>query len=232
MRRRGGRRRDRCRTGRSATCGHRRPRSRHARHRPSESSWWREALAHRPNAPSTWTQTSSARIESHTAPTESNAPEFTFPAWVQTIAGPSTSGSAATHIRPWSSAGTRMTRSRPRPSMPSALNRVAWACSPATTVISGAPWSPCRSTSWPCASSTERRAAASAVKLAIVAPVTKAAAPSDGRSSASSTHRSAIRSIAAPIGELTSLNAFWSHAAASQVAASDAGRVPPVTKPK
>ena len=92
--------------------------------------------------------------------------------------------------------------------MPSALNRVAWACSPATTVISGAPRSPCRSASQPCARSTARRAAASAVKLAIVAPVTNAAPAPAGRSRTSSTHRMATRSIAAPSGELVSLKAF------------------------
>ena len=66
----------------------------------------------------------------------------------------------------------------------------------------------------------------------MVAPVTNAAPASAGRSSTSSTHPIATRSSAAPTGELTSLKAFWSHAAASQLAASDAGSAPPVTKPK
>ena len=79
----------------------------------------------------------------------SKAPEFTFPACVQTIAGPSTLGSLSARIRPWLSAGTWTTRSRPRPSIPSALNRVAWASSPTTTVtFRRAMKPPCRSTSW------------------------------------------------------------------------------------
>ena len=91
---------------------------------------------------------------------------------------------------------------------------------------------PVQSTSKPCASSTERRAAASAARFAIVAPVTNAAPLVAGRARSSRTHRNATDSAAAPIGELTSLNAFWSHTAATQFAATAAGSAPPVTKPK
>ena len=70
------------------------------------------------------------------------------------------------------------------------------------------------------------------MRFAIVTPVTNEAPADAGRSRVSRTQRSAMVSIAAPIGELVSLNAFRSHADASQFAASDAGRAPPVTKPK
>src|SRR5207253_68744 len=76
-------------------------------------------------------------------------------------------------IRPCLSAGTVTTRLRPKPARPSALTRLTCTSSPTTTVMGGAPNNPSASTSHSARSRRAWRAAASAVKFAIVAPVTK-----------------------------------------------------------
>src|SRR4029077_5478710 len=65
------------------------------------------------------------------------------------------------------------TRSRPRPTSPSALRIVACTSAPTTTVTLGAPTSPRAAASQPCRVSTASLAAARQVVFAIVAPVTK-----------------------------------------------------------
>ena len=55
---------------------------------------------------------------------------------------------------------------------------------------------------------------------------------SGGSPSSSSSQPHATSSTTDAAGEETALNAFWSHADASQSAASAAGTAPPVTKPK
>ena len=123
------------------------------------------------------------------SPMGSKAPVFTLPACRQRMVGPESFGSAAGRSRPWASTGTRVRRLRPRPSSPMDLNRVGWASSPTITVIGGAPNRPWASTFQPAFLSTAPRAAASAVKLAMVAPVTKAPAQVAGRPSSSRIQR-------------------------------------------
>ena len=119
------------------------------------------------------------------------------------------------------------------PSMPSDLMRDGCASSPTTTVIGGRaeqalrPPRPSRR-----AASTAWRAAARAVKFAMVAPVTNAPPHPAGSPSTSSSQRRETSSRTAAIGVATKSPAFWSHAAASQLAASAAGSEPPITKPK
>ena len=84
-------------------------------------------------------------------------------------------------MRPWPSTGRTSARDRPRPSSPSTRRTVACTSAPTTTVSGGAPCRPSLSTSQPARASTACRAAASAVKLAIVAPTTNAPALSAGR---------------------------------------------------
>ena len=71
----------------------------------------------------------------------SNAPVFTLPACAHTMTGPSSPASisprASARIRPWSSAGMRWTRPRPRPSIWSETKIVTWDSSPTTTSIGG-----------------------------------------------------------------------------------------------
>ncbi len=74
-------------------------------------------------------------------------------------------------MRPWSSVGTRVTRSRPMPSIWSAAKIVTCDSSLTTTGISGAPNSPSRSTSQPARARRAFRAAEIPVNDAIVAPV-------------------------------------------------------------
>ena len=93
-------------------------------------------------------------------------------------------------MRPCPSTGTRTSRLRPKPTSPSALISVGCASSPITTVIGGAPKRPSASTSQPWPASTACRAAASALKLAIVAPVTKAAPQPAGSAKRSRIHSS------------------------------------------
>ena len=94
-------------------------------------------------------------------------------------------------------------------------------CVPAwvTTVTGGAPWRPSRSTSQPARARTAWRAAASAVKLAIVAPVTNPTLVPAGRPSSSTSQPAATSSATAAAGEMTYRPAFWSHALVSQSAA-------------
>ena len=77
-------------------------------------------------------------------------------------------------MRPCPSTGSTNARERPRPSRPSTRRTVECTSAPTTTVTGGAPCSPSSSTFQPARASTACRAAASAVKLAIVAPTTKA----------------------------------------------------------
>ena len=96
--------------------------------------------------------------------------------------------------------------------------------------IGGRPASPSRSGSTPWRSAHHDRAVASAVKLAIVAPVVKTPPHLDGRPKRSSSHRMDVASSCPPSGDDAHENAFWSTADASQSAASAAGVAPPVTK--
>ena len=68
--------------------------------------------------------------------------------------------------------------------------------------------------------------------FAICAPVVSPTPLSAGSPSTSSSQPHATSSTTDAAGEETALNAFWSHAEASQSAPSAAGRAPPVTKPK
>ncbi len=72
--------------------------------------------------------------------------------------------------------------------MPSDFSSVGCASSPASTVIGGAPKRPSASTFHPACRSTELRAAASAVKFAMVPPVTNAVPLATGRSNNSMSH--------------------------------------------
>ena len=82
----------------------------------------------------------------------------------------------------------------------------------------------------PCRSAHHRRAAASPVKLAIVAPVVSTPPQSAGRSKSSFSQSTATTSKRAPNGEETQLNEFWSSSVVSQSAPNAAGVTPPVTK--
>ena len=70
------------------------------------------------------------------------------------------------------------------------------------------------------------------MRLAIVAPVTKPATVVEGRPKSSTSQRCATCSSVAATGEAVKAPAFWSHAAASQSAATATGCDPPMTKPK
>ncbi len=188
--------------------------------------------AQRPKAPSTWTQAPASCAWAAICSMGSNAPVFTLPAWAQTIVGPEIVGSASARIRPWPSAGTRTTRCLPSPSRPRLFNSDGWTSSPTMTVTGGASKSPFSSTSHPARASTAWRAAASAVRLAIVPPVTKPATVVDGRPKSSTSQRCATCSSVAATGEAVKAPAFWSHAVASQSAATATGCEPPMTNPK
>ena len=69
------------------------------------------------------------------------------------------------------------------------------------------------------------------VVLAPCAPVTKPNDTPSGRPRSSATRRPATASTAAAAGDRTTENAFWSHAEASQSAASAEGSELPITKP-
>src|SRR6185437_11140411 len=103
---------------------------------------------------------------------------------------------------------------------------------PTTTVIGGAPNKPSASTFQPARFNKAWRAAASAEKFAIVAPVTKAPPQSGGNLKRSSSQRKATCSSCAVAGVGVKRPEFWSHAPASQFAASVTGKAPPITKPK
>ena len=168
----------------------------------------RDAPAHRPNAPSTCTHAPRGFTASQISPTGSNAPVLMLPAWVQTIAGPSIRGSSDGFIRPCASVATRRTRSRPSPSMPSDLNSVGCASSLTTSVTGGAPIRPSASTFQPTSARTRCRAAASAVKFATVAPVTKPAPLPAGSPSRSTSHSMATCSIVAAAGVTSCMTTF------------------------
>ena len=190
------------------------------------------AAAHSPKAPSTWTHAPARLAQGTIASAGSQAPVLTLPAWMQTIAGPESGGSASARIRPCASTGTVTTRERPSPSRPSDLTSVGCASSPTTTVIGGAPNSPCASTSHPARASSAWRAAASAVKLATVAPVTNPPPHSGGSPSTSSSQRRLMRSSSAVAGVTACSPVFWSQAPARQFAATVTGSAAPITNPK
>ncbi len=125
-----------------------------------------------------------------------------------------------------------MTRDLPRPSSARALSTLTCASSPITTSSSGAEKSPRASTSQPSRARSAWRAAASAVKFASVAPVTKPPAVPAGSASASTIQRSATASTRAVPGVTSERAEFWSHAVASTFAATAAGSAPPMTNPK
>ena len=141
-------------------------------------------------------------------------------------------GSASSFMRPCVSTATFTTRFRPSPTTPSALNSVACASAPVMTVIGGAPNSPSASTFQPTFANTACRAADSAVMCATVVPVTKPPATPVGSCSTATSHLSATSSRIATPGLDLYNPAFWSHAVASQPAATLAGVAPPITNPK
>jgi hypothetical protein len=68
--------------------------------------------------------------------------------------------------------------------------------------------------------------------LAPCAPVTNPTDAVPGNPSTSFNHAPATSSTTAAAGDVTALNAGWSHATASMSAAVAASRAPPTTKPK
>src|SRR6266550_470374 len=162
------------------------------------------AAAQSPNAPSTCTQAPAAFACGMILSAGSNAPVLTLPACRQTSVLSSSGGSASARILPWPSTGTRITRSRPRPTSISALSTLTWTSSPTTTLIGGAPNRPCVSTFQPRRASRAWRAAARPEKLAWVAQVTNPTPHAGGSPSTAS----------------------------SQLAATVGGSDPPTTKPK
>ena len=106
------------------------------------------------------------------------------------------------------------------------------ASAPISTSTGGAPKSPSASGSHPASSSTPVRAAARPMALATVAPVEKPMELSGGRSSTSSSQRSATASIAAVAGVGEWYPVFWPQAETSQSAATPAGCEAPITQPK
>src|SRR6184192_3608563 len=126
------------------------------------------AAAQSPNAPSTCTQAPAALAGGMISSAGSKAPVLTLPACRQTSVLSSSGGSAAARMRPWPSTGTRITRSRPRPTSVSALRTLTCTSSLTTTVIGGAPNKPLVSTFQPRRASRACRAAASPEKFACV----------------------------------------------------------------
>ena len=123
-------------------------------------------------------------------------------------------------MRPWPSTGTRTTRSRPRPSRPSALSSDGCASSPTITVIGGAPNRPSRldvpagAREHGVARGRERRE----VRHRRAGDEAAAVRGRAGRAARRS-QRCATCSSAAATGEAAKAPAFWSHAVASQLAA-------------
>ena len=165
---------------------------------------WRSdgtAAAHSPNAPSMWTQASgrSSRTIAMAAASGSKAPLFTLPAWRQTIVGPLArprfARNASRRMRPSWSAATRSGACSPNPSSRRPAKTVTCASSPMTTETRGPPCRPSASTSHPTRRRTASRAAASAVKLAIVAPVVKPTDVPRGRPNRSTSQWPATVSI-------------------------------------
>ncbi len=135
-------------------------------------------------------------------------------------------------MRPWPSTGSAVTWPVPMPSSRSARSTVTCFFAPATIRTGGPPCRPrsARSQSW--RASTALRAAASAVTCAIWQPVTSAKDAPAGSPSSSLSQRPAVSSITVIAGVGRVRPAFWSQAVTSQSAASAAGSVPPMTKPK
>ncbi len=131
---------------------------------------------------------------------------LTFPACAHTIAGPSPASSvhasSSARIRPCSSAATRIAVPRPRPSSRRALNTVACDSALVITRSAGAPARPRSSTSQPARASTALRAAASAVTLAICAPLTSPTPAPGGRPSSCLAHPATVSSAAAAAGDI------------------------------
>ena len=125
------------------------------------------AAAHSPKAPSTWTQAPAraASVRTISAIGIERAGVHVAGLDADDGAGRRASGRASARMRPWSSTGTRVTRSRPSPSSASALNRLTWTSSPTTTVIGGAPNRPSASTSQPCRASSGVARRGQAVRL-------------------------------------------------------------------
>ncbi len=102
---------------------------------------------------------------------------------------------------------------------------------PSTTCTSGAPKSPRASTSQPTRARSAFRAAASAVKFAIVAPVVNPTPAAFGSPSSSRIHPAATSSAAAAAGVGSANAAFCPQAEVSQSAATPAGCDAPITQP-
>jgi len=66
----------------------------------------------------------------------------------------------------------------------------------------------------------------------MVAPVVNPTLDPVGSPNSSTSHPAATSSATAAAGEVAYRPAFWSHALVSQSAATDAGTLPPITKPK
>ena len=196
--------------------------------------------AKNPKAPSTWSQAPCSSQRSAIAAMGSNSPALTSPALAMTRAGARRRGPAA---RPPGPARSSVPRSSRPPAVPPGLARApAW---PGPSWRSGCTWPldqigiggragsrPARRgpTSTPCCSAHHDRAAARAVKLAVVAPVVRMPPhEAEGRRGRAATAWPSTSSCP-PSGDDTHENEFWSTAEASQSAASAAGVTPPVTK--
>src|SRR5688500_3268869 len=129
--------------------------------------------------------------------------------------------SAGRSRRPAASRENVCTVSRPIPRIASALSALGWTKPLESTGTAGRPASPSAPTSRPWRSPHHWRAAASPMRLAVVAPVERAPPHSAGSSKSSFSQSTATRSSRVPSGEPTLLKAFWSSAA---------GVTPPVTK--
>src|ERR1700732_3188049 len=135
---------------------------------------------------------------------------------MQKIARSLNFGSLSARIRPCASDSTVVTRRFPSPAKLNAFNIDACTSAPTTTCIGGAPNNPSSATSQPAFFNNEYRADASAVKLAIVAQVTKPPSQLAGKFNASQIQCSTTSSSSAATGDITRRPAFWSHALANQ----------------
>ena len=165
----------------------------------------------------------------------SKSPAFTSPALAITTAGASpralsSRSRAARSSRPGPSACSFRTASRPSPSIASALVSLGCTYPEPNTGIRGRPPRPSTSTSTPCRRPHHRRAHASAVKFAMVAPVVRTPPHDRGRPKSSFNQPRATDSRCPPSGVATHAPGFWSHVDVSQSAPSAAGVVPPLTK--
>src|SRR6267154_86282 len=141
-------------------------------------------------------------------------------------------GSLSACIRLWLSASTTVTRFLPNPANLNAFEIEACTSAPTTTSMGGAPNIPSALTSQPARANIACRAETSAVKLAIVAQVTRPPAQSGGNRNTSHTQRRTISSNSAAMGDIARNAAFWFQAAAIQFAARAAGTIQQFTKPK